>query len=187
MLALTRKTRPDDMPKLAIPQKNLIHAVNATLVALNPIEHMVESGTVMLFAKEDMDSAGIALEEKDPEEAIDAQDYIVETLVDLRGKIDAVIPQYLYVLEVIEALHETLPEGVLIREAQRRLRERVSAQAADAAAPPGTVTQSLVPGLAKEQGSLRAISGPFPFVVYRRVCLRIHAAGRAEPRRGEGR
>jgi len=144
MLAVTRKAKADDMPALALPQKNLVHAVDAILAALDPIAHMVKSGIVMLFAKEDMDSAGIALEEKDPEEAIDAQSYIVETLGELRSKIDAVIPQYLYVLEVIEALHETLQEGVLIREAQRRLRERVSARAANAAV------------LAKEQGSLRA-------------------------------
>jgi len=144
MLALTRKTKPDDMPNLAIPQKNLIHAVDAVLVALDPIAHMVESGTVMLFAKDDMDEAGIALEEKDVEEALDAQDYIVETLGELRGKIDAATPQYLYVLEVIEAMHETFQEGVLIREAQRKLREKVSAKAADAA------------DLAKEQGALKA-------------------------------
>ena len=144
MLALTRKTKPDDMPNLAIPQKNLIHAVNAVLVTLDPIAHMVESGTVMLFAKDDMAEAGTALEKKDPAEAVDAQDYIVETLGKLRSKIDAVAPQYLYVLEVIEAMHETFQEGVLIREAQRRLREKVSAKAADAAA------------LAKEQGALKA-------------------------------
>jgi hypothetical protein len=144
MLALTRKTKPDDIPVLAIPQKNLIHAVDAVLVALDPIAHMVESGTVMLFAKDDMDDAGTALEEKDVEEALDAQDYIVETLGDLRSKIDAVTPQYLYVLEVVEALHETFQEGVLIREAQRKLREKVSAKAADTAE------------LAKEQGALKA-------------------------------
>ncbi len=144
MLALTRKTRPDDMPALALPQKNLVHAVDAILAALDPIAHMVKSDIVMLFAKEDMDSAGIALEEKDPEEAIDAQDYIVETLGELRTKIDAVTPQYLYVLEMVESLHETFQEGVLIREAQRRLREKASAEAVDA------------PVLAKEQGVLKA-------------------------------
>ncbi|MBT3201428.1 MAG: hypothetical protein HN350_16125 [Phycisphaerales bacterium] len=144
MLTLTRKTKPDDMPMLAIPQKNLIHAVNATLVALDPIAHMVESGTVMLFAKDDMDDAGTALAERDVDEALDAQEYIVETLGKLRTKIDATTPQYLYVLEVVEALHETSQEGVLIREAQRKLREKVSAKAADPA------------GLAKEQGALKA-------------------------------
>jgi hypothetical protein len=144
MLALTRKTKPDDMPVLAIPQKNLIHAVDAVLVALTPIAHMVESGTVMLFAKDDMAEAGTALEEKDSAEAVDAQDFIVETLGELRSKIDAATPQYLYVLEVIEAMHETFQEGVLIREAQRKLREKVSAKAADPA------------DLAKEQGALKA-------------------------------
>ena len=144
MLALTRKTKPDDMPMLAIPQKNLIHAVNATLVTLTPIAHMVKSGTVMLFAKDDMDEAGTALEEKDVEEALDAQDYIVETLGELRSKIDAATPQYTYVLEVVEALHETFQEGVLIRETQRKLREKVSVKAAGSA------------DLAKEQGVLKA-------------------------------
>ena len=140
MLAVTRKTKPDDMPGLALPQKNLVHAVDAILVALDPIAHLVESGTVMLFAKDDMESAGTALEEKDPDEALDAQEFIVETLEELRGKIDAVIPRYRYILEVTEALHETVQEGILIREAQRRLREKATV-AADAAA--------------REQGELR--------------------------------
>lgn len=129
MLELTRKSKPDDMPKLALPQKNLIHAVDAVLVALDPIAHLVESGTVMLFAKDDMDSAGEALEIKDDVEALDAQDYIVETLSELRAKIEAVVPQYQYLLEVAEAIHENVQEGILIREAQRALREELSAGA----------------------------------------------------------
>ena len=144
MLAVTRKAKPDDMPALALPQKNLIHAVDAILVALDPIARMVESGTVMIFAKEDMDSAGIALSEKDEAEAIDAQEYIVETLEGLRGKVDAVVPQYRYILEMVEALHETMQEGILIREAQRRLREQASAEAAEPAL------------FVKEQGELKA-------------------------------
>jgi len=142
MLTVTRKTKPEDLPGLAIPQKNLIHALGAVVVTLDPIAHMVEPGTVMAFAKDDMDSAGTALEKKDPTEALDAQDFIVETLGKLRKKVDAVIPQFRYLLEVVEALHETAQEGVLIREVQRRLRGRTLA-GADAAA------------LAKEQGDLK--------------------------------
>ena len=97
-----------------------------------------------VFAKEDMDSAGIALSEKDEAEAIDAQEYIVETLEGLRGKVDAVVPQYRYILEMVEALHETMQEGILIREAQRRLREQASAEAAEPAL------------FVKEQGELKA-------------------------------
>jgi hypothetical protein len=134
MLALTRKTGPDEMPKLAIPQKNLIHAVDAILAALDPIEHMVDSGTVMLFAKEDMDAAGTALAAKDEAEAVDAQDYIVETLGELRGRIDAVTPLYFYVLEIVEALYDTVQEGIMIRESQRTLRENVAAEGVDLSA-----------------------------------------------------
>ncbi|HAS52064.1 MAG TPA: hypothetical protein DCS21_10125, partial [Gammaproteobacteria bacterium] len=126
MLDLTSKTKPEDLPALAIPQKNLTHAVDAILVALDPISHLVESGTVMLFAKDDMDAAGNAMAVKDPVEALDAQTFIIETLAALRGKIDAVIPQYRYLLEITEALHETIPEGILIREAQRALREKAT-------------------------------------------------------------
>lgn len=144
MLALTRKTKPDDMPALALPQRNLIHAVDAILVALDPVAHMVESGTVMLFAKADMDAAGEALASKDSIEALDAQEYIVETLEELRGQLELLGPQYLYLLEVVEALHETIQEGILVREAQRRLREKTSLAGADAA------------GLAEEQGALNA-------------------------------
>ena len=40
----------------------------------------------MMFAKEDMESAGEALAIKDSVEALDAQDYIIETLKELRKK-----------------------------------------------------------------------------------------------------
>ncbi|MBT7065182.1 MAG: hypothetical protein HN919_02690, partial [Verrucomicrobia bacterium] len=102
MLAVTRKAKPEDMPALAIPQKNLVHAVDAILAALDPLAHLVESGTVMLFAKEDMDSAGIALSEKDQAEALDAQEFIVESLEALRGKVDAVVPMYQFNQEVVQ-------------------------------------------------------------------------------------
>lgn len=132
MLALTRATPADDMPNLALPQKNLIHAVNATLMALDPISHLVETGTVMLFAKDDMDAAGTALAGKDAAEVLDAQEYVVETLQKLLAQIDAVIPQYQYLLEVTEALYETVQEGILIREAQRRIREHAAGEAVPA-------------------------------------------------------
>ena len=144
MIGLTRKTKPDDVPALALRQKNLIHAVNAILVALDPVAHLVKSDMVMLFAKQDMDEAGIALEEKDVEEALDAQTFLIEALGKLRGRLSTLVPQYRYQLEVVDALHETLQEGILVREAQRRLREKASAKAAGAA------------DLAKEQGALKA-------------------------------
>ncbi len=133
LLELTRETPAEALSELAIPQKNLVHAVNAVLAALDPIGHLVESGTVMLFAKEDMNAAGTALATGDRAEALDAQEFIVETLQALRAGIDAVVPRYLYLLEVTEALHEEFPEGVLVREAQRALREK-TVEGADATA-----------------------------------------------------
>jgi len=144
MLKLTENSKPEELPKLALPQKNLVHAVNAILTALDPVAHLVESGTVMLFAKDDMDAAAEALTIKDDVEALDAQDYIVEPLTELRSNVDAVVPRYRYLLELTEAIHETFQEGVLIRETQRALREKASAKTADAAA------------IAKEQGTLRS-------------------------------
>lgn len=132
LLEITRKAKPDELPALAVPQKNLVHAVDAILIALDPISHLVETGTVMLFAKEDMDSAGLALSEKDLVEALDAQQFIVQTLQDLRARIDVVVPQYPYLLEIVEALHEAIDEGVRIREAQRQLRQSMFAPAHDA-------------------------------------------------------
>ncbi|NCF80274.1 MAG: hypothetical protein GWP74_01570, partial [Proteobacteria bacterium] len=175
MLAVTRKTKPDDMPALAIPQKNLVHAVDAILTALDPLAHMVESGTVMLFAKEDMDSAGIALSEKDEAEALDAQEYIVESLEALRGKVDAVVPMYQYNLEVVQALNETMQEGILVREAQRRLREQASANAAE----PGL--------LGKEQGALNARLDAYSTLVNEITGLGVFVSAAAHMAEAEGR
>ena len=128
MMATTRKAKPTDLPGLVIPQKNLVHAVDAVLDSLDVLAHKIESGSVMLFAKTDMNAAGVALAANDIEEAIDAQSYVADTLRDLRGKIDAATPQYRYVLEVTEFLHEIIPESDRIRMGLRKLREQMQAK-----------------------------------------------------------
>ena len=74
---ITKKAKKADYPGLVIPQKNLIHAVNAVLTSLDPLAHKIETGTVMLFAKEDMDAAAIGLEDDDIEETLDAQSFVL--------------------------------------------------------------------------------------------------------------
>jgi hypothetical protein len=122
--ALTKKTKPEDRPSLVIPQKNLIHAVDAVVASLDPLAHKIESGTVMIFAKEDMDAAAIGLKTDDIEDALDAQLYVVESLQELRAKIDDVTPEYRYVLEVTENLYEIVPQSARIRTGTRQLLEK---------------------------------------------------------------
>jgi hypothetical protein len=128
MTAATKKAKPDDLRGLVIPQKNLIHAVDAVLNSLDALAHKIESGTVMLFAKDDMDAAAVGLETNDLEEAIDAQSFVAESLQEVRAKIDNLTPQYRYVREVTEFLHELVPESARLRTGVRQL--RVKAQAA---------------------------------------------------------
>jgi DNA-binding FrmR family transcriptional regulator/nucleoside 2-deoxyribosyltransferase len=115
------KARPEELPGLVIPQKNLIHAVDAVVASLDPFAHRIESGTVMLFAKEDMDAAAVGLENDDVEDALDAQSYVAESLQELREKIDNVTPEYRYVLEVSEFLYELVPESARIQTGARQL------------------------------------------------------------------
>jgi len=129
LLKRSREAKDDDLPALAISQKNLVHAVNAVLEALASVSKSVGSDTVMLFAKEDMEAAADALLAKDRLEAIDAQEYIVETLEQLREKIDEVVPQYHYLLEIIEAVYGASHEGIRLQEMQRRLRQQTAAGA----------------------------------------------------------
>jgi DNA-binding FrmR family transcriptional regulator len=133
MAALTEKAKPEQRPSLVIPQKNLIHAVQAVVNSLDPLAHKIESGTVLLFAKEDMDAAAIGLETDDIEDALDAQSFVVESLQELRAKIDEVTPQYRYVLEVTENLYEIVPQSARIRTGTRQLLEKAEG-APDAAA-----------------------------------------------------
>ncbi|MDP6505854.1 MAG: hypothetical protein QF886_19690, partial [Planctomycetota bacterium] len=132
MTAATEKAKPEERPGLIIPQKNLIHAVDAVLNSLDALAHRIETGTTMLFAKEDMDSAAVGLETNDMEEALDAQSYVVETLQEIRSKIDHITPEYRYVLEVSEFLHELLPESARLRTGVRQLHTKADA-APDAA------------------------------------------------------
>ena len=116
---VTEESTSDEYPELVVPQRNLIHAVNAVLASLDPLAHEIESGTVMLFAKEDMGAAAIGLEMDDVEETLDAQAFVVESLVELRAKIDAFTPEYRYVLEVTEFIHELVPRSEMITAKSR--------------------------------------------------------------------
>ena len=124
LTAVSKKAKPEDYPGLVIPQKNLIHAVDAVLNSLDPLAHKIESGTVMLFAKEDMGAAAIGLEDDDLEEALDAQSFVVESLQDLRAKIDKVTPEYRYILEVTEFIYEAVPQSAVIRTKMRQWQEQ---------------------------------------------------------------
>jgi len=129
---LTEDAEDEARDALIIPQKNLIHAVDAVLTSLDPLAHRIESGTVMLFAKEDMDAAAIGLETDDIDEAIDAQSFVVESLQDLRAKIDQATPEYRYVREVIEHLYGVVPQGAVIRTgARQRMEEAEKAPEAE--------------------------------------------------------
>ena len=123
--ALTEKVNPEGWPGLVIPQKNLIHAVDAVVASLDPLAHRIESGTVMIFAKEDMDAAAIGLETDDIEDALDAQLFVVESLQELRAKIDQATPEYRYILELTENLYEIVPQSARIRTGTRQLLQKV--------------------------------------------------------------
>lgn len=156
MLEGVRKAKDDELPGFAVSQKNLVHAVNATLELLAVVAKKVGSGTVMMFAKEDMQAAADAMLAKDRIEAIDAMEYIVETMEKLRGDIVDVVAQHRYVLEIMEASYEASNEGVRLVEAQRRLRGKALVAGADAAA------------LAREQAEIKA-----GFQTYRELIQRI--------------
>ncbi len=134
LLERVRKAKDDELPSFAVSQKNLIHAVNATLELLAVVGKTVGSSTVMMFAKEDMEAAADAMLAKDRVEAIDAIEYIVETMEKLRSNILDIVAQHRYVLEIMEASYEASHEGVRLAEAQRRLCVKALAVGADAAA-----------------------------------------------------
>lgn len=155
LLEACRKAKDDELPQFAVSQKNLVHAVNATLGVLASVSEKVESGTVMLFAKEDMQAAAAAMLAKDPIETIDAQEYIIETVEQLRVKIADVVSQHRYILEISEATYEASHNSVLLLEAQRRLRVKAETSGADAAA------------LAREQAKIKADFQPHTTLLHR--------------------
>ena len=108
LVKAAENTKEEDLPTLAIPQKNLIHAVNAILTSLDPLSHQIETGSVLLFAKEDMNSASEALEEKDLEEAIDAGSFVAESMGGILEQLEYFSPQYIYIREVTAFLNQRL-------------------------------------------------------------------------------
>jgi len=144
LLEQVRKAKEDELPAFAVSQKNLVHAVNATLASLAAVSDKVQSGTVMMFAKEDMQAAADALLAKDRVETEDAQDYIIETMEELREKIADLVAQHRYVLEISEATYAASQQGVLSQQAQLSLLAKAQSAPADAAA------------LAREQAEIKA-------------------------------
>jgi len=133
LIVATRKAKPDDLPHYAIVQKNLVHAVNAVLNSLEALSHRIEVGTVMLFAKDDMAEASIAIQDDDLEEAADAQTVVAEALQKLLVKLQAVTPQYSYMLEVTEFFQGIVSEGLIIHATQSQLHAKLLAAPDDAA------------------------------------------------------
>jgi hypothetical protein len=85
----------------------------------------------MMFAKTDMESAAAALAAKDVNEAIGAQTAVADSMHDLQSRLQAVTPQYTYILEITEFVHDILPEVASLRAAQSGLRGKVLAAADD--------------------------------------------------------
>ena len=133
LVKATAKAKADELPQLAIVQKNLIHAVNAVLESLDPLSHQVESGTVFLFAKEDMDAAATAIEDNDMEEAADAGSFVAESLEKLSKELATVTPRYSYMLEITEFYHQILKQNGLLRMQQNTLITQLSTVKDDAA------------------------------------------------------
>ena len=127
MVKTAKATKDDDLPTLALAQKNLVHAVNAVLTYLDPFGHHIETGSVMLFAKEDMGAAAIALKEKDREEALDAGSFVAESLQEILDQLDALAPQYTYVLELVEFTHQRLSESINVQALQKQLSSKCAA------------------------------------------------------------
>jgi len=148
MVKVAEASKDEDLPSLAMGQKNLVHAVNATLGYLDPFSHHIETGSVMLFAKEDMGAAAIALEDKDREEALDAGSFVAESMQEILDQLDALAPQYTYVMELVEFSHARLSESITVEALQKQLRAAcdMSADEAD------------LPNLAAGQKSLLARS-----------------------------
>jgi hypothetical protein len=139
LIVATQKAKPTDLPQYAIVQKNLVHAVNAVLNSLDVLSHRIEVGTVMLFAKDDMSEASIAILDNDLEEAADAQSVVAESLQELLVKLQAVTPQYSYMFEVTEFFRGIVSEGLVIHAEQGLLHKELLA--ADEASLAKLITQ----------------------------------------------
>lgn len=133
LVTATTKAKESDLPQLAVVQKNLIHAVNAVLTALDPLAHQIESGSVFVFAKDDMDAAATAIEENDMEEAADAGSFVAESLQKLSNELAIVTPRYSYMLQINEFYNQVVAENTLIHMQQSQLIDKANS-AKDAAA-----------------------------------------------------
>jgi len=148
MVKSAETVKEDDLPSLAVAQKNLVHAVVAILGYLDPFAHHIETGSVMLFAQEDMRAAAEALLIKDRAEAVDAGSYVGESMQEILDQLDVLAPQYTYVMELVEFCHERLSEGINVQALQKQL------SAACAAAP----EKGALPALVARQKALLARS-----------------------------
>jgi hypothetical protein len=136
MVKAAEAAKEDALPGLAMAQKNLVHAVRAILGYLDPFAHHIETGSVMLFVQEDMGAAAEALEIKDRDEALDAGSFIAESMQEILDQLEALAPQYTYVLELVEFGHARLAEGINLQALQKQLSAACDGAPDKAALPP---------------------------------------------------
>jgi hypothetical protein len=87
----------------------------------------MDVGTPLLFAGSDMEDSVGLLEEKNKDEALDAQSVAAEALEEVRVKVEAVAPQSGYLAEVVEFLNGILPDATFIASRLEQLREKIKA------------------------------------------------------------
>ena len=144
----------EDRARLAVVQKNLVHSVNVILDTLEKMLHHVESGTTMLFAKEDMQAAAIGIEENDMIEAEDAGSFVAEQMHELYIDLKELAPQYRYIVEVTEYLNDAVSQNIDLQVRQRQLREALETAEEDAAKKEIAKQQSVLLKEARDAASL---------------------------------
>jgi hypothetical protein len=150
LIAATEGAEEAELEKLLPTIKNLHQCINDVAPLFDLVASRLDVGSALLFAGSDIEDAIAALEDGDPEDALDAQEAAAESLAKVQGLILSVSEQNGYLGEIMEFLNEALADISLMQSGQEAIRLAIEA-----------APQTIAPDLAKRQIDLQSSADSF--------------------------
>jgi hypothetical protein len=121
MIAATKALESEDASHLLPMLNNLRRCVDDVAPLLDLVASRLDAGSPLVFAASDLEDAMASLKSGDKLDALDAQDVVAESLEQVHTLVKAVRSQAGYVAEIVEFLHTSVADIVMLEYQQEEL------------------------------------------------------------------
>jgi len=131
MIAATKAVKPKAIPGLMPAFGNLRSCLDDVAPLLGLVAARLDAGTPLVFAATDLGDAMDLLQDGDKLDALDAQEVAAESLEKVQSLIQAVQTQTGYLAEIVEFLHRSVADAIMLDDQQGQLKQAASTATAD--------------------------------------------------------